>query len=346
MIRDIPDRPQTWSIGTVAVPNRTVLAPLAGIGNLPFRLLAREGGAGLVCAEMVSAKGLVYGSSKTRAMLESAPAERPLSLQIFGADPESMAEAARMVAAAGVDILDINFGCSVRKVVKTGAGVALMRDARTVEAVLRAVRRAVDIPLTVKIRSGWTADGAQALEIARIAADAGADAIAVHPRTASQGFSGRADWPLIGRVKAMLSIPVVGNGDIETPEDAARMLDETGCDAVMIGRAAIGAPWLFGQVVDLLTTGRYAAITLADRRAAMRRYVVDTVRHCGEAVGCRMLRSRLGWFVKGLPHNARFREGIRHLASEAEALAAVDAYFDDRQAPFGHPGTNTGMPRA
>jgi len=255
MSRDIPDRPQNWSIGAVGVPNRTVLAPLAGIGNLPFRLLCKEGGAGLVCAEMVSAKGLVYGSSKTRAMLASAPAERPLSLQIFGADPESMAEAARMVAAAGADILDINFGCSVRKVVKTGAGVALMRTPRTAAAVLQAVRQAVDIPLTVKIRSGWSAAGEQALEIARIAADCGVDAVAVHPRTASQGFAGRADWSLIGRVKALLPIPVIGNGDINTPEDAARMRDETGCDAVMVGRAACGR-------------GRTGSISQGPRRAA------------------------------------------------------------------------------
>lgn len=324
-----PPRPlPSLAIGTRPLPNRTVLAPLAGITNLPFRLLAKEGGAGLVCAEMVSANGLVYGSRKTRAMLEIAPEERPLSLQIFGADPQIMAEAAQIVADAGADILDINFGCSVRKVVKTGAGAALMREPRTAEAVLRAVRRAVAIPLTVKVRSGWSADGVQALEIARIAADCGVDAIAVHPRTASQGFGGRADWSLIGRIKQMLSIPVIGNGDINVPEDAGRMFAETGCDAVMIGRTAIGAPWIFGQIVDFLATGAYTPIAPDGRRNAMRRYCADTVRYCGEAVGCRMLRSRLGWFVKGLPHNAHFREGIKHLATESEALSAIDAFFD------------------
>jgi len=315
-------------IGPLAIANPTVLAPLAGITNLPFRLLAKAGGAGLVCSEMISANGLLYGSRKTAAMLDSAPAERPLSVQLFGAEPAVVADAARIVADAGADILDINFGCSVRKIVKTGAGVALMREPLRAAALLAAVRRAVTIPLTIKIRSGWTTDGEQALEIARIAQDCGVDALAVHPRSAGQGFSGRADWSLIARIKDRVKIPVIGNGDILTPDDALRMMQETGCRGVMIGRAAIGNPLIFKQINLLMTTGAYSAATPAERRALMRRYASDTVAYCGEAVGCRLLRSRLGWFVRGMAHNIRFRESIQHLRTEVEALSAIDRFFE------------------
>jgi tRNA-dihydrouridine synthase B len=324
----IPNGGMPLSIGSIRLTNGTILAPLAGITNLPMRLLAKEGGAALVCSEMISANGLVHGSAKTVAMLRSTPAERPLSIQIFGADPAVMAEAARMVGAAGADILDINFGCSVRKVVKTGAGVALMRDPKRAEALLKAVRRVLAIPLTLKMRSGWTASGEQALEIARMAENCGVDAVTLHPRTAGQGFSGRADWSLIRRIREHLGIPVVGNGDIVVPEDALRMQRETGCAAVMIGRAAMGNPWIFGQIEALWTTGTYRAVTPAQRRLAMRRYAQATVAEYGEAVGCRLLRSRLGWFVRGLRYGSRFREAIKHLESEAAALAVIDDFFD------------------
>lgn len=317
-----------FSIGSIRLANATILAPLAGITNLPMRLMAKEGGAGLVCSEMISANGLVHRSVKTAAMLRSAPAERPLSIQIFGADPAVMAEAARMVADAGADILDINFGCSVRKVVKTGAGVALMRDRQRAEAVLEAVRRAVTMPLTLKMRSGWTASGEQALETAAVAENCGVDALIVHPRTAGQGFSGRADWPLIGRVRQRVRIPVIGNGDIVAPEDALRMRRQTGCAAVMVGRAAVGNPWIFGQIEALWTTGAYREATPAERRRAMRRYAQATVAEYGEAVGCRLLRSRLGWFVRGLRYGSRFREAIKHLDNQVEALAVIDEFFD------------------
>lgn len=322
------DAAMPFSIGSIRLANATILAPLAGITNLPMRLLCKEGGAGLVCSEMISANGLVHRSVKTAAMLRSTPVERPLSVQIFGADPAVMAEAARMVMDAGAAILDINFGCSVRKVVKTGAGVALMRDARRAEAVLKAVRHAVSIPLTLKMRSGWTASGEQALEIAAIAEDCGVDALVVHPRTAGQGFSGRADWPLIGRVRQRVGIPVIGNGDIVTPADALQMRRQTGCAAVMIGRAAIGNPWIFGQIEALWTNGAYREVTPAERRQAMSRYVSATVAEYGETVGCRLLRSRLGWFVRGLRYGSRFREAIKHLESQAEALAVIADFFD------------------
>jgi len=313
-------------IGDVFLTHPTVLAPLAGITNLPFRILARQWGCGLVCSEMISANGLVHGSRKTCAMLMSAPAEKPLSVQIFGANPDVMADAARMVADSGADILDINFGCSVKKVIKTGSGAALMQTPDTAAAILRRVRQAVSIPLTIKIRSGWDESGQQAIRIAQIAGDCGVDAIAVHPRTAVQGFRGHSDWSVIRRIKVAVSIPVIGNGDIQTPDDALRMFDETGCDMVMIGRAAIGFPWIFSQIAARIAGQDHAPITLDDRFDAMMRYVRDSVRHIGEPLACRMLRSRLCWFVRGLPHGTPFRQSITRLET-AEAFLARIAEF-------------------
>ncbi|MCP4692521.1 MAG: tRNA dihydrouridine synthase DusB, partial [Desulfobacterales bacterium] len=265
-------------------------------------------------------------SEKTWKMLESVPEEKPLSVQIFGADPGAMAEAARMVEAGGADILDINLGCSVRKIVKTGAGVSLMREPRKAGAIFKAVREAVGIPFTIKIRSGWDASGRQAYEIARIAGENGVDALAVHPRTASQGFRGKSDWSIIAEVKRRVSIPVIGNGDIVAPADAVAMLDETGCDAVMIGRAAIGNPWIFEKVLARLRGEEEREVELERRFAVMTEYLETSIQHLGEERACRMMRSRLGWFVKGLPYSSGFRESIKLLSSRAEALALMDAY--------------------
>ncbi len=311
-------------IGSVRLVNNLILAPLAGITNLPFRLLAKEAGCGLVCSEMISAKGLVHGSQRTLGMLESAPEERPLSVQLFGADPAVMAEAARIAETAGADLLDINFGCSVKKITKTGAGAALMKEPERAEAVIRAVRGVVRIPLTIKLRSGWDASGDQALETARIAEAEGVDAVTVHPRTARQGFRGCADWSIIGRVKARIRLPVIGNGDITGPEDAARMLRETGCDGIMIGRAAVGNPWIFAAVSAHLD-GRApaSAATPEARFAAMEKYLDASIRYFGEAHACRMMRSRLGWFSKGMAHGSRFRESIKRIASRREALERI-----------------------
>ena len=319
----------TVRIGGVAVDSPGVLAPLAGITSLPFRLLAREAGCGLVYSEMVSANGLVHGSPKTRELMARHPDEGPLAIQIFGSEPDAMAEGARRVQAAGADILDINFGCAVKKVVRTGAGVALMREPDRSAAILRAVRAAVAIPLTLKIRAGWDASGDQAMALARMAEDCGADAVAVHPRTAAQGFSGRADWNLIARIKRAVAIPVIGNGDVTTPEDAVRMRSETGCDLVMVGRAAIGRPWIFGRIRDALRGAKSPPAPPEARFAAMRRYLRESMIHIGEEHGIRILRGRLGWFARGLPHAARFRESIARIASEAEALERI-AEFEER----------------
>ena len=313
-------------IGSLTLDNNVILAPLAGITNLPFRLMAKQAGCGLVCSEMVSSHGLVYKSGKTEQMLDSVPEEKPLSVQIFGAKPDIMAEAAAMVEAMGADILDINFGCAVRKVVKTGSGVALMNTPDIAQTLLRAVRKTIRIPLTIKIRSGWDASGEQALHIARIAEDCGVDAVAVHPRTARQLFSGRADWSIIAAVKEKVAIPVIGNGDIFSAGDAVDMLAETGCDGIMIGRKAIGNLDIFSQVLARLNGQKEADEDLARRFDTMIRYLKASVEYIGEAPACRMMRSRLGWFAKELPNSSRFRQSIKHLSSEKEGIQLINAY--------------------
>jgi tRNA-dihydrouridine synthase B len=314
-------------IGSLTLENFTVFAPLAGITNLPMRLLAREAGCGLVCSEMVSSNGLVHGSKKTKQLMDSDPAEKPLSVQIFGADPGIMAEAARIVEASGADIVDINFGCSVKKILKSGAGAALMRSPKQAEAVMLSVRKAVHIPLTIKMRTGWENSGQEALTIAKIAENSGIEAIAIHPRTASQGFRGQAGWSVITKLKDHVSIPVIGNGDIVTAQDAFRMKAETGCDAVMIGRAAIGNPWIFSQINAMAAGNTPQSVDMATRFETILRYLEASIAYYGETHACYMMRSRLGWFVKGLPHAGRFRESIKRISSESEARKCIDEYY-------------------
>lgn len=315
-------------IGPVEISHPVILAPLAGITDSPFRLLAREYGCPLVYSEMISANGLAYHSQRTRRMLANEPAEKPLAIQIFGANPAYMAQAAREAAAAGADMVDINFGCSVRKVLKTGAGAALMKSPAQAEAVIRAVREAIAVPLTIKIRSGWDASGRDAFALVEIAEKCGVDAVAVHPRTATQGFGGRADWRLIAEIKRRAAIPIIGNGDIQTAADVRRMLAETACDAVMIGRAAIGNPWIFAETVALLEGRDWPHPAMTDRCDAMGRYFSAVVAFYGEAAACRMMRSRLGWFVRGLPSSSHFREAIKRLSSRRQGEILIRAYRD------------------
>ncbi len=316
------------NIGAIELDAPTVFAPLAGITNLPMRLVAKAAGCGLVCSEMVSAYGLVYGSAKTEALMASVPHEKPLSVQIFGSDAAIMAAAAERVEAAGADLVDINFGCSVRKILKSGSGAALMREPRKAEDIIQAVRRAVRAPLTAKMRSGWDASGHQALELARIAQDNGADAVTLHPRTARQGFGGCADWALIGRIKTALHIPVIGNGDIVEAGDALRMMAETGCDAVMVGRAAMANPLIFAQIGDLLAGMPPRLVSPEDRIALMVRYLDSSVKFLGEKRACFMMRSRLAWLAKGLPQAGGFRRSVRLVASHAESLELIEAYAE------------------
>jgi tRNA-dihydrouridine synthase B len=316
------------NIGAIELDAPTVFAPLAGISNLPLRLLAKKSGCGLVCSEMVSAHGLAYGSAKTMELLASAPQEKPLSVQIFGSDAGIMAAAAEKVEASGADVVDINFGCSVRKILKSGSGAALMREPRKAEDIIQAVRRAVRVPLTIKVRSGWNASGQQALELARIAQESGADAVTVHPRTARQGFGGCADWSLIGRIKAALDIPVIGNGDIVEAADALRMMTATSCDAVMVGRAAMANPLIFAQIGDLLAGRPPRLVSPEDRIALMVRYLDSSVKYLGEKRACFMMRSRLAWLAKGLPQAGGFRRSVRLVASHAEALELIEDFAE------------------
>lgn len=313
-------------IGPLVVDPPTVMAPMAGITDLPFRLLAKASGCGLVCSEMISANGLVFGSEKTRHLLISCPGEKPLSVQIFGADPAIMAEAAAIIQDSGADILDINFGCSVKKVLKSGAGSALMKTPEKAEAILRSVRKSVSIPLTIKIRTGWNPSGDQAIRIAQIAQDCGVDAVAIHPRTATQGFSGKAFRPLIGALRNRLRIPVIGNGDIQNARDAVDMMEQTGCDGVMIGRGAIGNPWIFEQVRRRLNAETEFEANMELRFQTMIDYLGMSVKYFGESRACRMMRSRLSWFVKGLPGSSRFRQAISRISSRDQAKEFIDCY--------------------
>lgn len=316
-------------INSVQLENGVILAPMAGITNLPHRLLAKAAGASLVCSEMVSANGLIRANQKTLRLLDSHADEKPISIQVFGNDPSIMAEAASIIESLGADMVDINFGCSVKKVVKTGAGVALMKNAGHAERLLKTVREAIRVPLTIKIRTGWDSSGKQALEIAKIAEDQGVDAVAVHPRTASQGFRGYADWSIITRIKQSVSIPVIGNGDINTWKDALKMVQETGCNAVMIGRAAIGNPFLLTQTAMALKGETPPENDPKRQISVIRKYLRNAVEYMGEKHAMYTMRTRLGWFVKGLPHNCRFRESIKHLTLESEALDLIHAYQKD-----------------
>lgn len=315
--------PEGFSISDVYVSPPTVLAPLAGVTCLPFRKMVKSMGCGLVYTEMISARALVYESEKTLKMMESHHDERPVTVQIFGAEPDIMAEAAARVQDSGAGIVDINFGCAVRKVVKTGAGVALMREPELAEQVMKSVRKVLRIPLTLKIRAGWDPSGQQAFRIAELAENCGVDALAFHPRTAQQRFGGRANRRLIGDMKKRLTIPLIGNGDIHSADDALSMLRETGCDGVMIGRAAMGHPGIFEDTARLLAGESIQDRSLDRHFDMIDRFVGEMVAHHGEAVACMLLRSRLCFLVKGLPGAVEFRRRLSHITERDQATDLI-----------------------
>ncbi len=315
-------------IGKLKLKNPLILAPMAGITNLPFRLLAKEYGCGLVFSEMVSSHGLVHHFKHNNRYLMSHPAEKPLAVQLFGADPDILAAGAIIAAENGADLIDINMGCPVKKVVRSGAGSALMREPRLVERILKKVRRAVNVPLTVKIRAGWDTAQINALEIARIAEGCGVDAISIHGRTRTQGFTGAADWQLIRKLKETVSCTVIGNGDVKTPLDAGRMLSQTGCDGVMIGRAARGNPWIFDQTGRYLASGHCPpAPGLAERKSVIIRHFELFGRYYGFEPALLHIRKHLIWYTQSLPGSANFRRLMHTLQSKPRFFQMLDEYW-------------------
>jgi tRNA-dihydrouridine synthase B len=314
-------------IGSVTLKNPVILAPMAGVTDPPFRGIVKRFDPGLLCAEMVSANALHYNSSQTREMLGVTAAEKPLSIQIFGSNPEIMAEAAQAVAEYGADIIDINMGCPVTKVVKNGEGAALMNNLPLAEQIIATVVRSVALPVTVKFRLGWDEGQIVAPELARIAEGAGAAAIAVHGRTRNQFYHGKANWEWIREVKNSVKIPVIGNGDVDSPEAASRMLEQTGCDGVMIGQAVFGQPWIFAQVVAFLQSGQQLAEPgLAERFALIREHLELQVGFSGERRGVKEMRKHLSWYFKGMPGSARMRDRVNAMTTLMDVQNALAEY--------------------
>ena len=291
-----------WYIGDVKIKNKIVLAPMAGICNSAFRRICKEMGCGLIYAEMVSDKAITYNNQKTIDMLYMTEEERPIVQQIFGSDKESFVTAAKYIYEnMRPDIIDINMGCPVPKVaVRAQAGSALLKNPEKIYDIVKAVVEAVPIPVTVKIRSGWDANHINAVEVAKIVEKAGASAICVHPRTRSQGYSGKADWSIIKAVKESVSIPVIGNGDVKTPEDVVKMLDETGCDAVMIGRGILGNPWLIKNAINILEGKEIEEVTPLDRVDMCLKHLKNLEEVKNEKTACLEIRNHIGWYFKGV----------------------------------------------
>ena len=310
-------------IGSLVLQHNVVLAPLAGITNLPFRLLCRQEGASLAFTEMVSVNGLVREGIKTLALMRSSPADRPLGIQLFGDKAADLAEAARMVEGYG-DLLDINMGCPVRKVVGTGAGSALLLEPLKIAAIVRAVRAATNLPLTIKIRSGWHCGDNVFQEVGRIAEAEGCDAITLHPRSRSLMFTGQADWNHLAEMKAALSIPVLGSGDLFTPDDCLRMLRETGCDGIMIARGALGNPWIFRQIQELAQSHHYTPVTTAERATAITHHLNLFIEEKGEAVAVREIKKHIGWYAKGFAGASEIRRAANSAQSTQDILMLTE----------------------
>ena len=314
-------------IGNVNLANPYILAPMAGVTDLPFRLLCKEQGAGLLCMEMISAKALQYKNKNTKALLAIHPDEYPVSLQLFGSDPKIMSEMAKMIEELPFQILDINMGCPVPKVVRNGEGSALMKNPELVHEIVSAVSKAIKKPVTVKIRKGFDDDNINAVEIAKIIEDAGGAAVAVHGRTREQYYSGKADWEIIRKVKEAVSIPVIGNGDVDSPQKAKALLEETGCDGVMIGRAAQGNPWIFAQTAEYLEHGTVPKKPeLSEVKEMIRRHAGLQMKYKSELTAMREMRKHVAWYTAGYPHSAQLRAAVNEVQSMEELEQLLEGW--------------------
>ncbi|MBR1861742.1 MAG: tRNA dihydrouridine synthase DusB [Lachnospiraceae bacterium] len=315
-------------IGTLVLENNVILAPMAGVTDLPFRILCSEMGAGMVCMEMVSAKAISYNNKNTVDLLRVEESERPASLQLFGSEPELIGEVVRKIDGRNYDVLDFNMGCPVPKVVNNGEGSALMKDPDLAFRIMKQLVKNSTKPVTVKFRKGFDNDHINAVEIAKAAEAAGVNAVAVHGRTRAQYYSGEADWDIIRQVKKAVKIPVIGNGDVTSPEKAKALVEQTGCDGIMIGRGAEGNPWIFRQVVHYLETGEKLPLpTPAEKKALAIRHAELMLKYKGEYVAIKEMRKHLAWYTAGMPNSSKFRRKINTMDTMDELLAGVEEIF-------------------
>ncbi|MBI1822043.1 MAG: tRNA dihydrouridine synthase DusB [Nitrospirae bacterium] len=323
------ERLHPLQIGSRSIENNLILAPIAGVSDLPFRTIVKAFGCGLVVTELISSEGLVRNNEKTKRFLTSLPEEKPLSIQIFGHHPEPMARAARFAEEYGADIVDINFGCPVRKVTRSGAGAGVMKDPCRARDILESTVKAVKVPVTMKMRIGMDDQNIYAEELAKMAEDSGISAIIVHGRTVAQGFSGKANWGWIKKVKEAIKIPVIGNGDINSPEDAEAILKETGCDGIMIGRGSFGNPWIFTQIKEYLKTGhKIGPPSMIEKKEILLKHFELMMQFYGEDQGTILMRKHACWYTRGLRNGGTFRAEINRAENKGVFFETVERFFE------------------